>query len=92
MRWRLTMEVAARDGSVGVARWYRSCNGGCRLRLPWWLEVVRRFAFSGVKVEDVRWLRSGGQCAKMTAATMEVHGGGHGDGRRGGKLGLGFHE
>jgi len=86
------MEVAARDGSVGVVRSYRNCNGGCRLRLPWWLEVVRRFAFSCVKVEDARWLRSGGQCAKMTAAAMEVHGGGHGDGRRGGKLGLGFHE
>jgi len=92
VRWRLTMEVAARDGSVGVARWRRSCNGGCRLRLPWWLEVVRRFAFSGVKVEDARWLRSGGRCAKTAAAAMEVHGGGHGDGRIGGKLGLGFHE
>ena len=42
-RW-LLFWLAVCDGSVGVARWCRSCNGGCRLQLPWWPEVVRRFA------------------------------------------------
>jgi len=40
------MDVAVCSREDGVARWCRSYNGGCRLQLPWWPEVVRRFALA----------------------------------------------
>ena len=39
----MVMDVVVCSQEDGVARWCRSCNGGCRLRLPWWPEVVCRF-------------------------------------------------